>query len=200
MLALNISLFTTTVVFLLACCQRLSARPSEEERVALWRQKNTWPPNWQPTSPKKLEQNRLREEEIMTQLIGADERWENWLQFTLSLLVPAFTKRGFEVVDTPEHVHQMLLDATQFEMEDFDGLPEEGKIDVIYTTGNKNPKFIPLGHVASKIINELKPMHEQWAGGLKLLPSSIYGVRFYQNGSSLVMHHDRVSHLFFALY
>ena len=35
-------------------------------------------------------------------------------------------------------------------------------------------------------------MHEEWAGGIKLKPTSAYGVRLYQNGSSLVMHHDKV--------
>ena len=34
-------------------------------------------------------------------------------------------------------------------------------------------------------------MHEEWAGGMKLKPTSAYGVRLYQNGSSLVMHYDK---------
>ena len=30
-------------------------------------------------------------------------------------------------------------------------------------------------------------------GGIKLIPTSAYGVRLYQNGSSLMMHYDKVS-------
>ena len=29
-------------------------------------------------------------------------------------------------------------------------------------------------------------------GGIKLIPTSAYGVRLYQNGSSLMMHYDKV--------
>ena len=45
----------------------------------------------------------------------------------------------------------------------------------------------------NKIMDELQSLHEQWAGGIKLRPTSAYGVRMYQNGSSLVMHHDKVA-------
>ena len=47
--------------------------------------------------------------------------------------------------------------------------------------------------IANEIHRELKPLHEAWAGGIKLVPTSAYGVRFYQNGSSLVMHYDKVT-------
>jgi hypothetical protein len=33
---------------------------------------------------------------------------------------------------------------------------------------------------------------QEWAGGIELKGTSAYGVRLYQNGSSLVMHHDKV--------
>ena len=42
-------------------------------------------------------------------------------------------------------------------------------------------------------MNDLLSLHEQWAGGIKLRPTSAYGVRLYQNGSSLMMHHDKVN-------
>lgn len=38
---------------------------------------------------------------------------------------------------------------------------------------------------------ELQSLHEEWAGGIKLVPSSVYGVRLYQNGSTIVMHNDK---------
>ena len=103
------------------------------------------------------------------------------------------------------------MEATEFD--DFDALPSEGKIDVIYTNPGLEPKFVNIGKVSAyekinimvnndlsifcfkvawETINALKPLHEAWAGGIELVPTSAYGVRFYQNGSSLVMHHDRV--------
>ena len=54
------------------------------------------------------------------------------------------------------------------------------------------PKFVNIGNVANEVHKELLPLHEAWAGGMKLVPTSAYGVRFYQNGSSLVMHYDKV--------
>lgn len=56
-------------------------RPTEEERVRLWHEKNVWPPTWQPESPGYRALMESREQEIM-QLTGADERWENWMQYT----------------------------------------------------------------------------------------------------------------------
>ena len=43
------------MAFLLALCCVIGAgaRPTEEERVKLWKEKNTWPPNWQYESPEK---------------------------------------------------------------------------------------------------------------------------------------------------
>jgi hypothetical protein len=40
---------------------------------------------------------------------------------------------------------------------------------------------------------ELVPYHEEWIGNdIKLRPTSAYGIRLYLNGSSLVMHYDKV--------
>ena len=128
----------------------------------------------------------------MTQLLGRDERWENWLQFTQSRLVPSFTEVGFEVVQTPPEVNAKLLAAMRFSPENFDNLASEGKIDVIYSPQHAEPKFIPLFQAGYNAMLELQSIHEEWAGGIKLVPTSAYGVRLYQNQSSLVMHYDRV--------
>ena len=46
--------------------------------------------------------------------------------------------------------------------------------------------------MAWEVIDDLLDLHEKWAGGIKLVPTSAYGVRLYQNSSSLIMHHDKV--------
>ena len=43
----------------------------------------------------------------------------------------------------------------------------------------------------SYVLNALKPYHEEWSN-VELTPSIAYGIRVYQNGSSLTMHTDRI--------
>lgn len=95
------------------------------------------------------------------------------------------------MVATPREVHKKLLDAVTPALEDWENIPNEHNVKGIY--GPLRPKFVNIGDLAWEVINDLKEYHEQWAGGIKLIPTSSYGVRFYQNGSSLMMHHDKVS-------
>lgn len=138
------------------------------------------------------ENMRIREEEIMA-IPNGDERWENWLQYTQSRLVPKFTEKGFDVITTPKSVNDRLQEAVTNAMaKGFDNIRSEGRIDVIWNPPGLDPKFIDLGSDTWKILEDLKVYHEQWAGGMKLTPSSAYGIRVYQNDSTLVMHYDRV--------
>lgn len=50
---------------------------SEDERIAQWHEKHSWPPKWHDEPPSYRALMEEREREIM-QLTGADERWENW--------------------------------------------------------------------------------------------------------------------------
>ena len=180
-------------IFLFFFASTSVARPSEEERVALWYERgNVWPPTWQPESEGVKRLMAHREHELMAGIRGGDERWENWLQLTQSRLVPKFTERGFDVLTTPPAIHAKLREAVMGGIDDWDNLPKEGVIDVIYHPEGNTPKFVPLKGLQVEIMNELKAIHEQWAGGIKLVPKSAYGVRLYLNGSSLVMHHDKV--------
>jgi hypothetical protein len=170
----------------------IAQRLSEQDRVDLWfAEGNTWPPKWQEETEGMQKLMAHREHEMMTQIKGGDERWENWLQLTQSRLVPRFTERGFDIIPTPPEVHQKLRDAVMAGVEDWDNLRSEGNIDVIFHPNGMEPKFVRLGGLSKEVIDELRPYHEEW-GGMELIPTSAYGVRLYQNGSSLVMHHDKV--------
>ena len=92
------------------------------------------------------------------------ERWENWLQFTQSRMVPRFTPAGFKKINTPKHVHEKLANAVKEAVKNYDSIPAEGVVDVIYSDKDKIPKFINLGHLAWEAINDLKEIHEEWAG------------------------------------
>eukprot|EP01038_Epipyxis_sp_PR26KG_P012257 gene12257-16436_t len=50
--------------------------------------------------------------------------------------------------------------------------------------------MIDLGELDRKVLKELQYLHEEWSN-MELIPTSTYGVRMYQNGSSTVMHYDR---------
>lgn len=179
------------IAFILVIISVSYARPSEQERVKLWKQNNKWPPEWQPETDTMKAAMAKRETEIQS-ITGADERWENWIQFTQSRLVPKFTPLGFKIINIPEATYQRLRDAVRIPLQNVSSIRMEGDIDVIYNNYGLHPKFIDIGPLAWRTIEDLKPLHEDWWGGGELVPTSAYGVRVYLNTSSLVMHYDRV--------
>ena len=140
------------------------ARPSEQERVRLWKQNNKWPPEWQPETNAMQAAMSAREAEIQA-LTGADERWENWIQFTQSRLVPKFTPLGFKIINIPKETYNRLRDAVKIPLQNVSKLRTEGDVDVIYNNYGLHPKFIDIGQLAWQTINDLKPLHEEWWGG-----------------------------------
>jgi hypothetical protein len=80
----------------------------ENERVAQWHKRyNEWPIKWQALSEGMQAVIRTRESEIM-QLTGSNERWENFMQLTQSLMVPRLTAKGFIVYKLPPEMQHSL--------------------------------------------------------------------------------------------
>lgn len=193
------SFFAIATIFLLSPMEVLAGRLSEPERVSQWRQKHTWPPTWQNESEQYKANMAERERRIMA-IPGADERWENWMQFTQQRLVPTFTEKGFKLVKIPEKMKEKLTKAVQDGVEHWDDLRSEGSVNAIYHRPGLPPKMLHLNQLSRELHLELQPYLEAWAGGIKLKPTSIYGVRLYQNGSSLVMHNDKpLTHVISAI-
>ena len=168
------------------------ARPTEQERVKLWYEAgNHWPPTWQEETDGMKRLMEHREKEIMA-IPGADERWENWMQYTQSRLVPKFTPKGFLVTKTPKAVAEKLKNVVDSCIARFDSLETEGDVNAIYSPEDLRPKFCNIGSLANEVMSDLQGVHEGWVNGMKLVPTSAYGVRLYQNGSSLVMHYDKM--------
>lgn len=168
-----------------------AGRPTEQERVRLWYEAgNKWPPTWQQEAEGMKRLMDFREKEIMA-IPGADERWENWMQYTQSRLVPKFTELGFHKTRMPEEVFEKLKGALDWALANWDDVKSEGSIDVIYNPPGLDPKFAHIGSLQKEVHDDLRPLHEAW-GGMDLRPTSAYGIRIYQNGSTLVMHHDKV--------
>jgi hypothetical protein len=167
----------------------VAGRLTEDERVAFWNKHYTWPPNWNEEPEAYRNVMNQREQEIMS-LTGADERWENWMQFIQGRMVKKFTELGFAVIPTPPEIRDKLKAAVDRAIEHFDDLPyEQGVDDSIYAFAP--PRFVELGDLKYEASRDLKTLHEQWAGGIKLRATSSYGVRLYQNGSTIVMHYDK---------
>lgn len=179
------------VAIFLFCCILGQSRLTEDKRVALWYAKNnTWPPSWNPHESEQFKYAMsLRDREL--QLIpGTDERWENYVQYTQSRLVPRFTEVGFKVIKIPDNIFAMLKEAVDEGIANWDNLRLEKQIDAVYTP--LPSKFVDMLEVNAAVHEALLSLHEEWVGGMKLKKTSAYGVRLYQNGSSLIMHHDKV--------
>jgi len=91
-------------------------------------------------------------------------------------------------------VHEQLAAVVQAGVDRWDSLEaEDGVSDAIYNAQGLSPKMVPEEEnqaLWEYIHAELLPLHEEWAG-VRLFPTAIYGVRLYQNSSSLIMHVDK---------
>eukprot|EP01038_Epipyxis_sp_PR26KG_P015377 gene15377-20731_t len=149
----------------------VTSRPTEAERVQLWYEEgNVWPPQWQPETDAFKDKMALR--------------------FICSRLLPRFTEKGFDLIKIPPAVYLKLKNAVDIKLKDWDNQPYENEVaDTIY--GPVAPKMIDLGgELDHEVLKELQYLHEEWSN-LELIPISTYGVRMYQNGSSMVMHYDK---------
>ena len=97
-------------------------------------------------------------------LIGSDERWENWLQYTQSRYVRTFTPDGYKLHQIPPNVYQKLKEKVNFALNKFDLLPEESPVDAIFNEHHLLPKFVHLGSLSMEVLEALRYLHEEWAG------------------------------------
>jgi len=118
----------------------------------------------------------------------SNPRYNGWLQsMSAGLVQPNFTENGWGLTRAPEGLvkelrdalHRGLLNATL-----------ENNVDVIEGQDSARPLFIPNHNLNDKVLNELKPMHEQWSG-VELEGEIAYGLRVYRNNSRLLMHVDK---------
>ena len=75
--------------------------------------------------------------------------------------------------------------------DNLDSAPQESRVDVIESRSEASkPLFIENRELNAKVLRELKPMHEEWAG-VDLVGEIAYGLRVYRNDSRLLMHIDK---------
>lgn len=184
---MNFILFLVT--FLLSVSLTYSYnRGNENERVAHFFETKTWPPSVVKHSESFDNVMKKRERDIMM-LPGSRERWENFMQYTQGLITKRITPQGFKVRQIPDEVFTFLKKKLDEGLEKFDQLPDESFINVVYTPIPS--KMINLSTKDVRwILEQLQPIHEEWSG-LKLKPTTAYGIRLYRDGASLGMHYDR---------
>jgi hypothetical protein len=89
----------------------------------------------------------------------------------------------------PEHLVKELQQKIR---DNIDDAPMEREINVIETEMGARPLFIKNTELNRRVLDELKPMHEEWAG-IELEGAIAYGLRLYQNNSRLLMHVDKAN-------
>lgn len=181
------------VLSLLLCITPTSISALEESvRLQAYEERGyEWPlPETIPNTDgwKRLQYRRLAQvERIET---GSD-RYNAWMAIMPpAIAVQNFTQDGWGLARAP----QGLVDELKKSLHDGLAKAETGTeryIDVIGGTEETRPLFIKQDALNQKVLKELKPLHEAWAG-IPLVGATAYGLRAYRGGSTLNMHVDKV--------
>jgi len=83
---------------------------------------------------------------------------------------------GFDVIETPAHVHEKLKKAFDNALLNWNNIRDEAIIDVLYTPIPS--KFISLFGLDREVHLDLLPLHEEWAGKEKQLLLYLYILYF----------------------
>ncbi|KAJ1446666.1 hypothetical protein M885DRAFT_545600 [Pelagophyceae sp. CCMP2097] len=144
--------------------------------------------DWVPRAPGWTARLDYRAEQV-SRIESSQERWDALLNLAVTgLLVPNYTDHGYQVVQTPRSVHDRL-NATLQKALASGAIGQESRVDQI---SGPVARFVQLGRLKREIMDELKPMHEAWAGGTPLVATVAYGLRLYQRSNTLTMHTDRL--------
>eukprot|EP00545_Synedropsis_sp_CCMP1620_P011887 CAMPEP_0119004644 /NCGR_PEP_ID=MMETSP1176-20130426/1268_1 /TAXON_ID=265551 /ORGANISM="Synedropsis recta cf, Strain CCMP1620" /LENGTH=348 /DNA_ID=CAMNT_0006956379 /DNA_START=24 /DNA_END=1070 /DNA_ORIENTATION=- len=180
----------TTAALFVALGSTLCAmgRLTEDVRQAEYHKRGyTWPPSlyspdtegWARLSNRRFDQAPF--------VLTRKEKYDLWMQSVTSAIVqPNFTETGWGLARAPEDLVGTLR-ATVREAYDAGDYRNEHHVDVI---DGLQPIFIDRPALTARVLKELHPMHEAWAG-VPLTPAMAYGYRLYRNESSLLMHVDK---------
>ena len=152
---------------------------------------HVWPPKLTDYTPstdgwRRTWERRFRQIEQMEDT--GNDRYNGWMSSVHSaFLCPNFTESGWGLTRAPQDVVDRLASRLQQGLISDNPREERGDHGV---DGANMPLFVDAMKMAWDILEELKPMHEAWAG-VELTGHSAYGLRVYRNSSNLGMHLDR---------
>jgi len=163
----------------------------ETDRLREYAARNyTWPLSDHQIVPntagwKRQVRRRLAQVERIT---NDADRYNGWVSImAAAVTAPNFTEHGWGLARAPAALMEELMASLH------EGLPtaeDETFINVIEGEGEERPLFIRQPRLNRKVLNELKPLHEEWSG-VSLTGAVAYGLRVYRNHSSLFMHVDK---------
>ena len=161
----------------------------ESTRVARFREiHGTWPdPKWLETETPGYSARMREREELIMRETDSQKRWDGWMFLAQARLMPTFTPRQWDVAQAPPEVNQKLQE--RFHRMLADSTLELMGPGLSGVHGPNHARFFPQEELNYEVLWDLQPMFEEWAG-VELEPTSVYGVRVYQNGSTLVDHLD----------
>jgi len=166
------------------------AGQNEDRRLAQWRDYyKDWPVAWPKETPGFREYAVRREEEIMREKPGSARRWEYWLDFAQTRLHPNFTENGYAIRQIPPQLFEKLQKSFHGS---YSSHSRAESAVPYFIEGDRKMIDIPPA-LRTELIEGVQPIHEEWAGGIPLTHTAFYGIRAYENGSTLAMHVDRAN-------
>jgi len=176
------------VLLVLSSILVISNALSEEYRAEQYHARGyTWPPSffipetegWATLASRRFEQAAF--------VPTVKEKYDLWLQSVSSAYIqPNFTETGWGLTRAPQDLVDTLRDTVRGAYEE-GNYRTEHQVDVI---DGDEPLFISSPKLTHRVLYELEPFHEAWAG-IDLEPHTAYGFRLYRNESSLLMHVDK---------
>ena len=147
-------------------------------RAVFMERHGAWPdPKWleeeHPGYSKRMEE---RTAGVMAHMTS-QKRWDEWMFLAQARLMPKFTAKQWDVVDAPPAVHAKLLERFR------EHLPraqmERMGAGLSGVEGPLHATFSEQEELNYETLHELTPLFSEWAGQ-ELEPTSVYGVRVYQ--------------------
>jgi hypothetical protein len=154
----------------------------EDERIAEYTKRNyVWPiPEVNPNTPgwDRLMRRRFKQVE---QIENKDDRYNAWKSMMpQALLAQNYTENGWGLTRAPKDLVEELK-ASLYDNFDL-ARPESARLG-----WGKTQLYIEQTHLNRRVLEELKSVHEEWAG-VPLIGEIAYGLRIYRNESVLGMH------------
>lgn len=109
--------------------------------------------------------------------------------------LPRLNELGYKIEKLPPQVWGIINDAYRLLQNNIQEENWDGVKDVINTPdGGYGSEMMSFDHLVSLrqlIHQQLLPLHQQWVKA-PLIPTSLYGIRSYKRGASLINHVDRL--------
>jgi hypothetical protein len=167
---------------------------NEFERVAMFYERNyTWPPTLASFNPPTTGWARLFRSRLssIAHVANISDRYNGYLSaVTSAFVVPNFTSTGFHLTKAPPSLFAELRASLLGAIQNNRTRPECQ--NEIIEIENLSPLFVDQPILNAKALIELLPLHEEFAS-VSLTPEIAYGLRIYRNGSSLLMHTDKLN-------